>query len=133
MRDWRPYLLAPMRLCAVRNPYARVLSEYSFGHGKEVRKLTCDMLNRTDVNLWLRDQMTRYAGGETMLNDCHWIPQHVYVESGRGVDSSTSTYTTSLVTAGSKDIGGNGDAASCNRVSGPRISNPTIATHRNSL
>jgi hypothetical protein len=113
MRDWRPYFLAPTRFCAVRNPYARVLSEYSFGHGKEMRKLTCDQLNRTDVNLWLRAQMARYAGGETTLNDCHWIPQHVYIETGRGVDgSSASDVRFSLPTTDKA-----GRAGDCNRVS----------------
>ena len=109
MRDWRPYFLAPTRFCAVRNPYARVLSEYSFGHGKEMRKLSCDRLNRTDVNAWLQNQMAKYEEGDTTLSDCHWIPQYVYIEEGRGVDD------------GVIKLGGggtnNGDNRSCNRVS----------------
>lgn len=87
MKDWRPYFKAGTRFCVVRNPYARVLSEYSFSMGKNVRKLGCDQLNRTEVNVFLRKQMNAFTSGHRTLSDCHWFPQHTYVQSGLGVSS----------------------------------------------
>lgn len=85
VHDGRPHYRAPVRFCAVRDPYSRVLSEYSFRHGRQTRAKTCNQLNRTQVNVWLRDQMTTYISGSVGLDDCHWIPQHAYVQQGLGV------------------------------------------------
>jgi hypothetical protein len=116
MHDWRPYFLAKTRFCAVRDPYARVLSEYSFSHGKEVRKLSCDQLNRTEVNGFLRRQMLLYSTGKRTLGDCHWIPQHEYIQSGVGVDGAVAATTTS-----------DDDGRSCNHVI--RMENLTAGFH----
>lgn len=82
LHDWRPYYGAQHKFCVVRNPYSRALSEYSFSHGKDVRKLSCSELNATDVNVWLRTQMLAFVAGNTLVNDCHWIPQYQYIEPG---------------------------------------------------
>ena len=65
--DWRPYFGAPTRFCVVRNPYARVLSEYAFRHGKEIRALSCAQLNHTEVNIWIRARMEQHLDGDRTL------------------------------------------------------------------
>ena len=114
MLDWRPYFGAPNRFCVVRDPYARVLSEYSFSHGKEIRKLSCDQLNRTEVNEWLRDRMMQYVNGAVTSSDCHWIPQYQYIEPHVGVLGATVNSTAS----GAPDpyIDAGPDGRSCNKV-----------------
>ena len=113
MLDWRPYFGAPNRFCVVRDPYARVLSEYSFSHGKEIRKLPCDQLNRTEVNEWLRDRMMQYVNGALTISDCHWIPQYQYIEPHVGILGATVDST-----AGTPDpyIDAGPDGRSCNKV-----------------
>lgn len=114
MRDWRPYFGAPNRFCVVRDPYARALSEYSFGHGKDVRKLTCGQLNRTEVNEWLRDRMMQYANGAVAVSDCHWIPQYQYIEPHVGVRGGTVD--TRAYDTPDAYIDAGPDGRSCNRV-----------------
>ena len=117
MLDWRPYYSAPDRFCVVRNPYARALSEYSFRHGKEVRKLTCGQLNHTEVNAWLRarmqTQITETSNDQfTTLDDCHWYPQYQYIEPGVAADGARREYPRST----NPYIAAAPDGRSCNHV-----------------
>ena len=119
MLDWRPYYSAPKRFCAVRNPYARALSEYSFRHGKAIRKLTCDQLNHTEVNAWLRARMQAQVDGTgpdqfTTLDDCHWYPQYQYVEPGVSVDGTRVA--AQREHAANPYIAAGADGRSCNHV-----------------
>jgi hypothetical protein len=85
VNEWRPYYSAQHRFCAVRDPYARALSEYSFRGGKTTRKLKCDQLNKTEVNTWLRGRLQAQLEGANTLDDCHWYPQYQYIEPNVGV------------------------------------------------
>lgn len=130
VHDWRPYFLRQYRFCVVRNPYARALSEYGsqvlnllrqvltcsfrFRHGRKIRELPCDALNLSQVNVWLRDRMTRQAAGkEPTLDDCHWYPQHDYIHSGIGVFGGALPQHEHAVGG---DNNSDGNARSCNIV-----------------
>lgn len=119
--DWRPYYSASKRFCAVRNPYAKVLSEYMFRHGKAIRKLPCDKLNKTEVNEWLRARMKGQLGGANTLDDCHWYPQYQYIEPNLGVAGEPSP---PRAAPGNPYIDAGPDGRSCNRVM--RMENLTL-------
>lgn len=113
MNDWRPYYSAQHRFCAVRDPYARVLSEYMFRHGKEIRKLPCEQHNKTELNEWLRARMMAQLSGANTLDDCHWYPQYQYVEPNVGPVGLPNA---PIAKPGNLYIDAGPDGRSCNKV-----------------
>eukprot|EP00035_Acanthoeca_spectabilis_P038980 m.57940 g.57940 ORF g.57940 m.57940 type:complete len:765 (+) comp9381_c0_seq2:178-2472(+) len=76
--DWRPYYTAPYRFCLVRNPFKRMLSQYSW-LGSAHCPSTPDELKKRDV--WLQKHLRQFQAGEHWVGDCHFIPQHWYIAS----------------------------------------------------
>jgi len=113
VNDWRPYYSALHRFCAVRDPYARVLSEYMFRHGKEIRKLPCEEHNKTELNGWLRARMQAQVDGANTLDDCHWYPQYQYIEPNLGTIGLPAPH---AANPGNSYIDAGPDGRSCNKV-----------------
>jgi hypothetical protein len=114
VNDWRPYYSAKDRFCVVRNPYARSFSEYSFRHGRKIRELPCEKLNKTRVNEWIRDRLTQTISGKPItLDDCHWYPQYQYIEPYVGADGSRMP---PLPRGVNKYLDTGPDGRSCNHV-----------------
>jgi hypothetical protein len=74
--DWRPYYTAPIRFCLVRNPFKRMLSQYSW-LGSSQCPSTLEELQKRDA--WLQKHLRQFQAGEHWVGDCHFIPQHWYI------------------------------------------------------
>jgi len=74
--EWRPYYRYPIKFCVIRNPFARMLSQFSWSQGgscptsNEALRLRDERIQR-DLRL-ATPKRPNYA-------DCHFVPQAWYV------------------------------------------------------
>lgn len=64
--------------CVIRNPYDRMVSEYSYRHKDNPSKDNAD-----DMNIWLNSHLNDSHVKKGRLN-CHFIPQSEYVKDTNG-------------------------------------------------
>lgn len=76
--DWRPYYKHVVKFCVVRNPFSRLLSQYSWKTGGKCVDTPEKAKERDDV---LRRELMMAATSPGRINygDCHYLPQHWYV------------------------------------------------------
>ncbi len=79
----RHYFKGKKTFCFFRDPHARLVSEYKWRFvTRHTNKTTCvkDKMNR-----FLSDKLLRYnlsvSSPFYYMDDCHWIPQHVYMQT----------------------------------------------------
>eukprot|EP00040_Diaphanoeca_grandis_P026648 m.149615 g.149615 ORF g.149615 m.149615 type:complete len:824 (+) comp30671_c0_seq1:178-2649(+) len=94
LQDWRPYYSAPLKFCVVRNPFGRMLSQYSYS-GVWQCPNTTELLDKRDE--YIRSNILRYRDDNFKSQaDCHFIPQHEFVSSHIGADWMNQMWDTPL-------------------------------------
>jgi len=84
LQDWRPYYSSPLKFCVVRNPFGRMLSQYSYSGVWKCPNTTALLDQRDD---YIRSNILNFRDKNwTSQADCHFIPQHQFVSSH--IDSS---------------------------------------------
>lgn len=118
--DWRPYYDAPLRFCVVRNPFARLLSQYSYMGNYECPRTPEQLQKRSD---YINKHVDRfYNKNETSVSDCHFIPQADYVANAvdnkfmKRLWGSEHSSGEALDLLGSLQYSDDADAKSCNVV-----------------
>eukprot|EP00038_Savillea_parva_P009761 m.185684 g.185684 ORF g.185684 m.185684 type:complete len:786 (+) comp16523_c0_seq1:57-2414(+) len=117
--DWRPYYIASVRFCLVRNPFKRMLSQYSW-LGSSTCPSTKDELNKRDA--WLQKHLRQFQAGEHWVGDCHFIPQHWYIQENVNMPWMTKildpvvTADTALKAIASKTPSSDAESRQCNVV-----------------
>lgn len=78
MPDGGAHFQGTINLCVIRNPFDRVVSQYKWTYG------SCDKeaLNEKVAQVLTAALKVRENGGVYAEEDCHWIPQSMFLEKG---------------------------------------------------